>query len=235
MTPDPQMPPRYYPQIKICGLTSPDQARTCADLGADAIGLVFYEKSPRNVTPDQAAAITAVLPPRVSAVGVFVDPSRELLTRTVSQCGLHGLQLHGRETSDFVARLRRTLDVRIYKALFAAKSPGLAEAPDYDVHAYLVECGQGPLPGGNAMSWDWALAKAFSRQYPLILAGGLASENVARAVSACLPDAVDASSSLETAPGVKDLGKVEKFIACIRQTEPLYRAQDHDIRRILNH
>jgi phosphoribosylanthranilate isomerase len=224
---------RYYPQIKICGLTLPDQARVCADLGADAIGLVFFEKSPRNVTPEQAAAVKAVLPPRVAAVGVFVDPDQEFLARTVRQCGLDIVQLHGSESPEFVADMHAILKVPIIKVLFATRSPGLGDAAGYHAAGYLVECGRGPLPGGNAMAWDWAAAQAVGREFPLILAGGLAPDNVAGAIGACLPDAVDASSSLEAGPGVKDLKKVADFIAQVKKTEPLYRSAERIIRPVL--
>jgi phosphoribosylanthranilate isomerase len=223
---------RYYPQIKICGLTQPDQAKACADLGADAIGLVFFEKSPRNVAAQQAAAIKTGLPAQVAAVGVFVDPSREYLARIVRQCGLDIVQLHGHETPEFVADMHSILNVPIIKVLFATRSPGLGDAAGYGAAGYLVECGRGPLPGGNAMAWDWAAAQEVGQDFPLILAGGLAPDNVAQAICACLPDAVDVSSSLESGPGVKDLKKVADFIAQVKRTESLYRSTDRIIRPI---
>jgi phosphoribosylanthranilate isomerase len=221
---------RYYPQIKICGLTRPNQARACADLGADAVGLVFFEKSPRNVTLEQAAAIKAVLPSRVAAVGVFVDPDRDFLANTVRRCGLDMVQLHGSEPPEFVADMHADLKVPIIKVLFATRSPGLADAAGYGAAAYLVECGRGALPGGNAMAWDWTAAQGVGRDFPLILAGGLAPDNVADAIGTCLPDAVDASSSLEAGPGVKDLEKVARFMAQVKKTESLYRSADKTIR-----
>jgi phosphoribosylanthranilate isomerase len=223
---------RYYPQIKICGLTRPDQARACADLGADAIGLVFFDKSPRKVTLEQAAAIKAGLPPRIAAVGVFVDPDRDILARVVRQCGLDIVQLHGSESPEFVSDMHTSLNVPVIKVLFATRSPGLGDTGRYGAAGYLVECGRGPLPGGNAMAWDWAAAQNVGRDFPLILAGGLAPDNVADAIATCLPDAVDASSSLEAGPGVKDLEKVARFIAQVKQTEPLYRSTNKNIRPI---
>jgi phosphoribosylanthranilate isomerase len=227
------MTDRYYPQIKVCGLTRPEQAVACAQLGADAIGLVFFEKSPRNVTIQQAAAITAALPSQVSVVGVFVNPSRETLIQIVDHCGLDIVQLHGSESPEFVADMHASLTARIVKALFTAKSPGMTAAGNYDAAGFLVECGQGILPGGNAKTWNWALAENFGRHFPLILAGGLGPDNVAGAISACLPDAVDASSGLEAVPGLKDIDKVADFVAQVKQTEPLYRAHKRIIRPIL--
>ncbi len=225
---------RFYPQIKVCGLTQPEQAAACAQLGADAIGLVFFEKSPRNVTLEQAAAIAKVLPSQVSAVGVFVNPGREFLIQAVQQCGLDIVQLHGGESAEFVDGIRADLNTCIIKALFTSRPPGMDAAGPYDADGFLVECGQGVLPGGNAQTWDWGLAADFGRHYPLILAGGLNPDNIVQAVGACLPDAVDASSGLEAAPGVKDLKKVADFIARVKQIEPLYRARKKTPRPVLS-
>ncbi|MBI5062748.1 MAG: phosphoribosylanthranilate isomerase [Desulfatitalea sp.] len=211
------------PQIKVCGLTVPDEAAACAALGADAIGLVFFPPSPRHVTLDQAARITAALPARVRAAGVFVDAEREFLAEAIAGCGLHVVQLHGRETAELAAWLRERFQVTVVKALFVTKVPPLTAAAQYVVAAYLVECGQGPLPGGNAIAWDWGAAADFARRHPTILAGGLDADNVGRAIAAALPEAVDASSGLEAAPGRKDLKKVERFVAAVRGTAKLYR------------
>jgi phosphoribosylanthranilate isomerase len=174
---------RSFPQIKICGLTDAAEAEACAHSGADAIGLVFYPPSPRHVTPDQAGAIVARLPDHVVAVGVFVDPSMDELAHIVAHCGLTAVQLHGVESPEFIRRVKRRMAAKVIKALFTAKSPGLADAPRYDVAGYLVECGKGRLPGGNAEQWNWALAEPFGRQYPLVLAGGLGVDTVGRAIA----------------------------------------------------
>lgn len=227
------MSDREYPQIKVCGLTVAEQAKACAELGADAIGLVFYPKSPRNVSLEQAAAITSALPKHVAAVGVFVNPDVNFLHQAIEQCGLSVAQLHGNETPDFVAELRESARARIIKALFTGKPPDLNDAPKYDVDGYLVECGKGRLPGGNAMTWNWAIAEQFARSYPLVLAGGLTPANVTQAIKACLPDGVDASSGLEAGPGIKDLKKVKTFIEQVRRTRPMYIQHQHKIRSIL--
>lgn len=228
------MTQQRYPQIKICGLTDPEQAAQCAELGADAIGLVFYPKSPRNVSVEQAASIAACLPEHVAAVGVFVNPDRESLLHTIESCGLSGAQLHGQESSEWVDGLPVSIRSTVIKALFAERAPKLTEAGHYDVKAYLVECGKGQLPGGNAMVWDWAIADEFAQHYPLILAGGLGPDNVAAAISTCLPDAVDASSSLELEPGCKDMEKVRRFIDQVRQTAPLYNARKREMASVLS-
>lgn len=224
---------RDYPIIKICGLTDPEQARACVELGADAIGLVFYPKSPRNVSVKQAAAIISALPKHVAAVGVFVNPDVAFLHQAIEHCGLNVAQLHGNETPDFVAELGKSTQARVIKALFTEKEPNLNDAPKYDVDGYLVECGKGRLPGGNAMTWNWAIAEKFARSYPLVLAGGLTPDNVTQAIKACLPDGVDASSGLEAGPGNKDLEKVKNFIEQVRRTRPIYIHHQHEIRSIL--
>jgi phosphoribosylanthranilate isomerase len=222
----------YTPQAKICGLTIPEEARQCAELGAAAIGLVFYPPSPRHVELDQAREICAALPGHVPAVGVFVNPTWEMVSQAIEQCPLGGVQLHGNEPADLAARLRATYSIKIVKALFASKAPGLTEASRYEVNAYLVECGKGRLPGGNAMVWDWGSAADFAHRYTTILAGGLAPDNVAQAIAAALPHAVDASSSLESAPGRKDLSKVEAFLTSVRQTAGLYAAKGKILRQV---
>ncbi len=228
------MTQRHHPQIKICGLTDAQQAVECARLGADAIGLVFYPKSPRHVSIAQAASITARLPEHVAAVGVFVNPGRDTLLHTIEACGLSAAQLHGQETPQWVDDLPPSVRSSAIKALFAERAPNLADAGTYHVKAYLVECGKGRLPGGNAMAWNWAIAEEFALHFPLILAGGLGPENVAAAISACLPDAVDASSSLESAPGRKDLKKVRRFIEQVRQTAPLYNERKREMTPVLS-
>jgi phosphoribosylanthranilate isomerase len=226
------MSQRHYPEIKVCGLTRPDEAKACADLGADAIGLVFYPPSPRHISIEQGAAIKDVLPSSVRTAGVFVDPLLEDLLQTADQVGLDVIQLHGAESPDFVSRLAEATHRKIIKVLFSAKSPGLQLASAYTVDGFLVECGRGPLPGGNAMAWDWGTALPFAKQHPLILAGGLGPETVEEAIAASLPDAVDASSALEAGPGRKDLDKVKQFIRTIQRSAGHYTSGDRRLRPI---
>lgn len=205
---------KRYPQVKICGLTRPHEAARCAHLGADAIGLIFFPKSPRNVTSDQATAVTAALPKTVAAVGVFVNADFSFIMSRVERCGLSMAQLHGQESSDLAARLKAE-GVGVIKALFVDGRPGLADARTFDVDGYLVECARGPLPGGNAMVWDWGAARDFGDRHPLVLAGGLSPENVTDAIRAGLPAAIDVSSGVEVSPGRKDPDRVARLIAAI--------------------
>jgi phosphoribosylanthranilate isomerase len=207
-----QEPPAI--QVKICGLTRTEEAVACAEAGAKAIGCVFYAGSPRFITLAAARDIRCALPPGVACMGVFVDEPFETIMGVVERTGFGVVQLHGRETPDLVARLRAE-GLCVVKALFAERAPSLDTASAYPASAFLVECGQGPLPGGNAQTWDWARTAAFGKRHPLILAGGLTPENAAQAVRAASPDAVDVSSGVEASPGRKDIRKVSQLIAAV--------------------
>ncbi len=213
------MPPESPIQIKICGLTDVDQAVACAELGAHAIGLIFYPKSPRHLELNQARQIARHLPPNVPAVGVFVNESFEDIMRTVAFCGLGAVQLHGQEAPELVRRLRAE-NRHVIKALFSGRAPALNAAPDYHASAFLVECGKGELPGGNALTWNWEEALTVDRTQPLILAGGLDPANIAQAIQKAQPDAVDVSSGVEAKPGRKDLKQVARLIDAVRATTP---------------
>jgi phosphoribosylanthranilate isomerase len=208
---------RSIPQVKICGLTRPDEAVGCADLGADAIGLVFFPKSPRHVSIDRAAAVVDALSETVAAVGVFVNEKFSFIMARVDRCRLSMVQLHGQESPDLVDRLK-THGVRVIKALFVDGSPELADVGNYPADAFLVECANGPLPGGNALVWDWGAARDLGRTYPLVLSGGLSPDNAASAIAAGMPAALDVSSGVEASPGRKNMDKVAQFFTVVRST-----------------
>jgi phosphoribosylanthranilate isomerase len=202
----------HKPFIKICGLTQPDNAMACANLGADAIGLVFYKKSPRYVTIDQARQITDALADNIHTIGVFVDEPYSSIIDHVDQCGLSGVQLHGNESPDLVKRLSKR-ELFVIKALFAGRPPYIDRAKDYTfASALLMEYGKGGLPGGNAETWDYSLAMEYTVKQPVILAGGLSIDNVGEAVHKVNPFGVDISSGVEKECGIKDLDKVKTFI-----------------------
>jgi phosphoribosylanthranilate isomerase len=201
-------------QVKICGLTRVDEAVACARAGARAVGCVFYARSPRCVSAATAREIRRALPPEVACVGVFVDEPFETIMATAAHTGFAAVQLHGSEPPGLVERLRRE-GLFVVKALFADRKPAFEDAPRYPASAFLVECGRGALPGGNAQDWDWGRAGPCAERHPLILAGGLTPENAGQAVRAALPDAVDVSSGVEAGPGRKDIRKVEQFIAAV--------------------
>lgn len=199
------------PWIKICGLTDPDNALACAELHPDAIGLIFYKKSPRHISMKQAARITGLLPEDVMAIGVFVDNSFEDIMEKVRRCGLNGVQLHGNESPGLADRLKKE-NLFVIKALFAAKEPHLNQATDYShVSALLVEYGKGRHPGGNAETWNYEIP--IKIKIPVIIAGGLSEATIANALKAARPFGVDVSSGVEISPGKKDINKVESFIA----------------------
>jgi phosphoribosylanthranilate isomerase len=214
------------PQVKICGLTGAAQAVACAECGADALGCVFYPPSRRCVTADQARTIALALSGRLPLVGVFVDASFASIMRRVEACRLAAVQLHGRESPALTARLRQE-GLAVIKALFHGGRPAFADAPVYGETIFLAECGRGKLPGGNALRWDWAAARPLGETYPLILAGGLDAHNVATAVAAATPRAVDVSSGVERSPGDKDIDKVKRFIAALKACP-----SQHQLRRI---
>ena len=204
-------------QVKICGLTDPLEAELCVDAGADAVGLVFFPKSPRYVSVGRAVEIRRAISDRVSLVGVFVNTPFEAIMATVAQCHLDAVQLHGRESPGLVARLRRE-NLTVIKVVFAHTQPRLESAAAYAPSAFLVECGGGKLPGGNARPWNWQMVSAMKTDQPVILAGGLSPENVSRAIAAANPDAVDVSSGVESAPGRKDMVKVIDFMAAVAES-----------------
>ncbi|WP_321493092.1 phosphoribosylanthranilate isomerase [uncultured Desulfobacter sp.] len=198
--------------VKICGLTLVDNALECVEAGADIIGLVFFEKSPRHVSTAQAREIVRALPKGVPASGVFVDETFDTIMQTVSDCGLEIVQLHGAEPPELAERLSAQ-NLVVTKAFFAARPPKLCETEKYRSADFcLAEYGKGILPGGNAETWDYDQALDMAKKVRLMLAGGLTPENVADAVSRIRPHAADVSSGVEKAKGVKDISKVKAFI-----------------------
>ena len=205
---------KSIPQVKICGLTRVDEALECVALEADAIGCVFYPKSPRHLTDHLAGEICMAVQERVKTVGVFVNETFSSIMQRVDRCHLNAVQLHGQEPPELVRRLREE-NLHVIKALFIDGKPSLEDVSSYHASAFLVECGLGRLPGGNALEWNWEQAKSFGEKHPLIIAGGLTPENVCDAIKASAPHAVDVSSGVESVPGRKDLGKVGAFISAV--------------------
>lgn len=204
-----------HPRIKVCGITSVEAALWCAKLRIQAIGCVFHPKSPRHLADAEARKICGAVNGRLETVGVFVNEPVEIIRQKVEACGITMVQLHGNESPELVDQLREQ-GIPVIKTLFMDREPGLSRATSYHVNAFLVECGKGPLPGGNAQSWDWRRVREFGVANALILAGGLNPENIAGAILDSLPDAVDVSSGVESSPGKKDFQKIEKFVQAIR-------------------
>lgn len=195
-------------KVKICGITNIEDALHAAGCGADALGFVFFEKSPRCLTPEAARGIIAKLPPFVAAVGLFVNESPERIRQIADFCGLDLLQLHGDEgpaDCDYAPR-------RVVKALRVKDAASLEGHAAYAVSALLLDAWVVGAYGGTGERFNWELAAAVARQRPVILAGGLTAENVAEAVRTVRPYGVDVSSGIEASPGKKDPAKVEAFI-----------------------
>ncbi len=202
-------------RIKICGITNLEDALLAASLGADALGFIFYAKSPRKVAPEEARAIIAQLPPLVTTVGVFVNEDAALVRELATRVGLDWVQLHGTETPQYC----RSLGRRVIKGFRIKDKSSLQELEPYRgaVQALLLDTYKKGQTGGTGETFDWQLA-AEARQYgPIILAGGLTPENVARAIETARPQAVDVASGVEAAPGKKAPDKLKKFFAALRR------------------
>ncbi|MBS8239045.1 phosphoribosylanthranilate isomerase [Marinobacter lipolyticus] len=196
-------------RVKICGITRPEDARAAAEAGADALGFVFYEPSPRYVSPRDAAALVAVTPCFVGATALFVNPERDWVEEVIATVPLDLLQFHGDETADFCASFGK----RWIKAVRVRQAGDIEKAFEQyrGASGLLVDAWDPERYGGTGKSFNWALIPA-ERPMPLILAGGLASDNVASAVEQVRPWAVDVSGGVERSKGVKDRAKISDFI-----------------------
>lgn len=195
-------------RVKICGITSRDDALMAVEAGADALGFVFYEKSPRFVNPLTAAAIIRELPPLVQTVGLFVNEDVEKINWAADFCGLDLVQLHGDEEPRDADEVKR----RVIRALRVKDETSLVAHDAWQVSALLLDAWVSGAYGGTGETFNWDLAAVAARQRPVILAGGLTPENVAEAVRIVHPYAVDVSSGVEATPGRKDPEKVREFV-----------------------
>ncbi len=196
-------------KVKICGITNLADGLAALEAGADALGFVFYEKSPRAVTVEQAAEIVRQLPPFVMKVGVFVNPAPDLVVRASSECGLTLLQFHGDEPPDFC----RQFGLMSMKALRVRDADSLQTLMDYATDAWLLDAYSPEKLGGTGETFNWDLAtQAQSWGRPIFLAGGLTPDNVGEAVTRVKPFGVDVSSGVESEPGRKDHAKVKAFV-----------------------
>lgn len=196
-------------KVKICGNTTLDDAMAAVEAGADAVGFVFYAKSPRAVEPQAAAAIVARLPPFVTSVGVFVNEDLSVVRRVMEECGLPLAQLHGDESPQYCAELERPA----LKAIRLRDRQDLEGLALYQVSGIVLDAFVEGAPGGTGMTFDWTLACEAKGPVPIILAGGLTPGNVAEAIRRVRPYGVDVSSGVEASPGKKDHAKVRAFIA----------------------
>lgn len=200
-------------KVKICGLTSVPDALAAVEAGADLIGLMFYERSPRNVSLGRAIEIASQLPPFVTRVGVFVNPAEELVTEAITRCGLNLLQFHGDEPPEFCTQF----GVMSMKAFRVRDAESLKVLPTYPTDAWLLDAFTPGQLGGTGERFNWELAvEANKLGRPIFLAGGLTPDNVGDAVRQVQPFGVDVSSGVEAAPGKKDAAKVRAFVAAAK-------------------
>ena len=203
-------------RIKICGITRPQDARAAVDHGADAIGFIQWRKSPRFIEPAAAAAIARGLPPLVTPVAVFVNPSRQEVEATLDAIPAATLQFHGEEEPLFCAGFGRPW----IKAAGAKTGRDLVKyfSAFNGAAAWLVDEFHEKLYGGTGSKFDWSLVRG-NVGGPVILSGGLGVDNIDEAIHALRPYAVDVSSSVETAKGIKDAGKIAAFISEVRRAD----------------
>jgi len=212
--------------IKICGITNLEDARAAVDAGADAVGFVFYEKSPRNIAADLAGEIISRLPPAVGKVGVFVNQFEDVICDVANKTGLTGVQLHGDDEDPHVAELIVKRSARLKVFIGISMNHPFPEGwammwnPD-KVHAFIVDSGTKSKPGGTGATFDWHKHRhniqVVSHLGKIVVAGGLTDVNAADCIHILHPWGMDVSSGVEAAPGKKDPGKIRAFVAAVRQ------------------
>lgn len=197
-------------RVKICGITNIDDALSAVDAGCDALGFVFYAKSPRAVTPEQAAEIISKLPAFVTSVALFVNESAEVVNQVIATAGVDLLQFHGDESAEFCSRFSRPY----IKAL--RMKPELDLTAQFETYAssqgILLDAYTPGIPGGTGEMFDWSRIPA-ERATKIILAGGLSTDNVANAITQVSPYAVDVSGGVEASKGIKDSNKMTDFMS----------------------
>jgi len=201
-------------KVKICGITNEADASAAVEAGADVLGFVFYEDSPRYVPIPDAAKIISALPPLTVRAGVFVNAPEELVLRAIGECGLNLLQFHGDEAPDYCTQFG-LMSIKAFRIKDRASVDGMAE---YRTDAWLLDAYTADKVGGTGARFNWELALEAKRLgRPIFLAGGLTPENVAEAVRFVQPYAVDVSSGVEAAPGKKDHARVRAFVRAARE------------------
>lgn len=201
--------------VKICGVTTPEQALACVAAGADWIGLNGWPPSKRFISVERMRKITQALPGDVTVVGVFVNASADTLHRAVEEGGVVCVQLHGNETPEFAQALR----VPWFRAFRLGPEFRIESIADYGQARFLLDAYQPGHYGGTGQTLDWKLAQQAMQHGELLLAGGLTPANVAEAIRCVRPFGVDTASGVESAPGIKDVAKVRAFIQAVREED----------------
>ncbi len=206
---------------KVCGLKTPESLRLAADGGARFAGFVFYPPSPRALDRDQARVLAGMVPTGMRSVGLFVDADDAWLDHVVNAVPLDMLQLHGHESVARVAAVKARYKLPVIKALPVAGPDDLVQLEDYEnIADWILFDAKAPanavLPGGNGLVFDWTVLKNVAHKKPWMLAGGLTPDNINAALDVLSPDAVDVSSGVESAPGIKDHDKITSFLNAVR-------------------
>lgn len=206
--------------VKICGLSTPETMDAALDAGADFVGLVFFPKSPRNVLLRPAAALAAQARGRARVVTLTVDGDDRLLGDIAETVKPDLFQLHGTETPERLSRIKALTGIPAFKALRVRDAADVARAKAYAASPFILYDAMPPegaaLPGGNGLTFDWTILREAAR--PFMLAGGLTPGNVAEAIRVTGADMVDVSSGVESAPGIKDIALIRKFIEAVRSS-----------------
>lgn len=202
-------------RVKICGITSAQEAIAVAAAGADALGFVFVPGTPRYIRAEAAAGIVAGLPPFLTPVGVFVDQALNEVLEIAARCRLQAVQLHGEESEEY----GRQIPVRLIKAIRVRDGESLRPIATYPADAFLLDAYVEGKAGGTGTALPWDLVSAIRGHAPIILSGGLRPDNVEAAVRLVRPYAVDVSSGVEVRPGEKDPQKVREFVAAVRRAD----------------
>lgn len=206
-------------KIKICGLSTPETVDAAVDAGATHVGLVHYEPSPRHVSLEKAAELRRRLPQHVKAVLLLVSMEAQQTVEAIRVVQPDVVQFHGRETPEWLALVRQNTTLEVWKAIGVKDEVSLERALKFKDAAdmLLYDAAAGKLPGGNGLALDWSLLANHRHEMPWGLAGGLTPANVADAIRQTGAPLVDASSGVESAPGVKDMDKIAAFCEAVRQ------------------
>ena len=201
--------------VKICGITSQKNARLAVNYGASAIGIIFYDKSPRYVHPQQATEWIKKVSGKVKKVGVFVDEQIEVIQSIANELGLDYIQLHGDEQPEYCAEIITP----VIKVIRVDNHVDNSVLEGYDVHAFLLDTFKKGIPGGTGEQFDWDLISDLETDTPIILSGGLRPDNIIRGIERIKPAAVDVNSGVEVSVGEKDESKMRQLFEVLKNTD----------------
>jgi phosphoribosylanthranilate isomerase len=206
-------------RVKICGVTDPADARRVADLGAWALGMIFWPRSPRRCSLDTAEAIGAELQRRLELVGVFVNASLDEVADTADHCNLTMVQLHGDEGPAYCREVARRTGAKVMKAVRVRDAAQLQDLQPFHTDYHLLDAYSPGTPGGTGETFDWELARRHPGTPPMVLSGGLDPDNVGAAIETARPFGVDVASGTEAAPGRKDPAKLTAFLRAVEAAD----------------